>query len=524
MAQYQHYIPQFLLRNFSHPYKPPKGRGPKKKGKSHRERGPYRGDKVLNVVDLTSDEPQLLEPLVSRWFGQEDMYKDVADTIKSKKDVEQKLSQLECHTAEILQKVKKAQENGEAGIWLTRVEQTKLRKFLFIMKYRGPGFYQKYFSKDPETYESEDKHLLRAYMADSGMAQPRDVWLHNLHAILDLDMDAQGKWATTLRKLMFPADAEMFVYHVHGSYMAFCTPAEKQDEFILTDQCYNVFEGPNNETFCAKTGEFRGNTYLCYHEFGPVSPRLIIVLRSFTLPEALEDMNPKIRKARKIWQEGAAAQFPDPGSVKSILSDLPVAKATNSYTRVVNGRLELAPGASETRRSDDRFCFRFWPISAQHVDTINSVFLDNLLQCKSVVYGSTPPFKRTLEAYMTTSAHGFKKVGIGEHGARISRRACLEKLSTVLRMLGSESVPVWSSKEAEQSKPYTQSFDDMWLETTKAFIDDDGDEFISTSETTSFWQAYHTLGMNTQRVVTSFRLTLTINLFQAGPEPCLSKT
>jgi hypothetical protein len=105
--------------------------------------------------------------------------------------------------------------------------------------------------------------------------------------------------------------------------------------------------------------------------------------------------------------DAAATQFPN-RKVKSILADLPVAKATNTYTRVVNGRLELAPGESGTPRSKDRFCFRFWPISTKHVDTINSIFLDNLLRCNSIVFGSTPPFRRTLEAYMTTRAHGFK--------------------------------------------------------------------------------------------------------------------
>jgi len=509
MAQYQHYIPQFLLRNFSHPYQPPKEKGSKKRGKSRAEKGKHRGDKVLNVVDLTSDEPQLLESPVSRWFGQEDMYKDVADAIKRKTDVEQELSKLESWTAEILHKVKKAHENSEPGIWLTRVERNKLRKFLFIMKYRGPGFYEKYFSEDPQTYDSEDKHLLRAYMADNGMARPRDVWLHNLRTILDLDMDAEGKWITKLPELMFPSDAGMFIFHAQSSYMAFCTPAEEHDEFILTDQCYNVFEGPTNETFCAKTGEYLGNTYLCYHDFGPVSPRLIIVLRSGTLPEALEDMNPTIQRSRQIMLNAAATQFPNPENVRSILSDLPVAKATNSYTRVVNGRLELEPGESGTPRSNNKFCFRFWPISTKHVDTINSVFLDNLLRCKSVVFGSKPPFKRTLEAYMTTSAHGFKKVGIGEHGARVSRLACLEKLSAVLKMLGSESVPVWFDKDEEERELFVQSFDDVWLEMVKKLFED-GDESFSESETTPFWQAYYTLG--TQAKDNGFGLLLTTNL------------
>jgi len=509
MAQYQHYIPQFLLRNFSHPYKPPKENGSKKRGKSRAEKGKYRGDKVLNVVDLTSDEPQLLESLVARCFGQEDMYKDVADTIKSKKDVEQELSKLESQTAEILQKVKKAHENSDSGIWLTRVERNKLRKFLFIMKYRGPGFHEKYFSEDPQTYDLEDKHLLRAYMAENGMTRPRDVWLHNLHAILNLNMDAEGKWTTKLPELMFPVDAEMFIFHAQSFYMAFCTSAEKDDEFILTDKCYSIFEGPTNETFNAKTGEFLGNTYLPFHCFGPVSPRLIIVLRSFTIPEALEDMNLKTRKIRQKLLKAAAVSFPNPENVKSILSDLPVAKATNSYSRVVNGRLELAPGESGIPHSNDRFCFRFWPISTKHVDTINSIFLDNLLESKRVVFGSHSAFKRTLEAYMTSSAHGFKKVGVGEHRAPVSRLACLEKLSAVLKMLGSKSVPVWLEKGEEDGKLLIQSFDDMWLEMMKKIFED-VDEPFQGFETTSFWQAYHILGTDAKH--NSFRLVLTTNL------------
>ncbi len=116
MTQYQHYIPQFLLRNFSHPYKPLKGKESKKRGKSRCGKGKHRGDKVLNVVDLDSDKLQLLESPVYRRFGQEDIYNNVVDAIKSKKEVEQELSKLESWTAEILYKVKKAYENSDLGI------------------------------------------------------------------------------------------------------------------------------------------------------------------------------------------------------------------------------------------------------------------------------------------------------------------------------------------------------------------------------------------------------------------------
>lgn len=494
MAQYQHYIPQFLLRNFSHPYKPPDGYRVKRKNRRRVERGKHQGDKVLNVVDITSDKPQLIEAPVSRWFGQEEMYSDIFDTIKATKDVEQELSKLESQTAVILQKVKKAHENGHAGICLTRVERNKLRKFLFIMKYRGPTYFGKYVSEDaPQAYTSEDKHLLRDYMAKKGFLTPRDVWLHNLRAILHVDMDAEGKWRTRLPDLMFPADAEMFMFHEEHSYITFCTPTEMDDEFILTDQGYNLFEGPTHNTFCVKTGDYLGDTCLCFHEFAPVSPRLMIVLRSITLPEALEDKDSKVKKARQRVLYAAAALFPEPENVRSILEDLPVAKARNSYSRVVNDRLELAPGESGLPQSRHIFTFRFWPISTKHMNLINSIFLDNLLHCKSIVFGSMIPFRQTLEAYMTSQEHGFKKIGAGEYGAKTTRRACLEKLAVVLKKLGVENVPILCDEIREGNKSFIRSLDDEWLEVFKRMFEGAIESFDSSED--SFWQTYHLLGI-----------------------------
>lgn len=490
-VQYQHYIPQFILRNFSHPYKPPKGTEPRKQGRSRVVNGMRRGDKVLNIVDLTPDEPQIREAPVSRWFGQGNMYNDTADAIKSQKSVEEELSKLESRTAEILQKVKKAHEMGEPGISLNRSERNRLRKFLFVMKYRGPGFYEKYFSGEPNNYQWEDKNLLRPYMAEKGFKNPRDVWLHNLRAILDLDMDAEGRWIKQLPKVMFPPDATMFIYHVQSSYTAFCTPSEAEDEFILTDQCYNVFEGPIHESTAVATGEDVGSTYVCFHEFGPISPRLIIVLRSFVLPEVLEDANPKIRDERAMFLEQAAVQFPNPESVKSILADLPVAKAMNSYLTVINGQLELAPGETGKPRNSDKFSFRFWPIERKHVDIINSIFLDNILTCKSVVFHTVPSFTRTLEAYMTTTSYGFKQTGIGERHARSSRRRCLEKLAVVLKTLGSNMVPTWHDDKEARQRTYTQSIDDVWLEMTKNMLKRGHKIQPSAS---NFWETYHILG------------------------------
>lgn len=140
-VQYQHYIPQFLLRKFPHSFK--SATVSKKKGKP--KKGMFKSDKVLNILDLTSAEPRLAEEPVGRLFGQDNMYRGVSKTIKSRKDVEMELSTLESRVVEILQKVKKGHEVGEPGISFNRVERNRLRKFLFIMKYWDPQFYEKYY-------------------------------------------------------------------------------------------------------------------------------------------------------------------------------------------------------------------------------------------------------------------------------------------------------------------------------------------------------------------------------------------
>ena len=492
-TQYQHYIPQFILRNFSHPYWPPKNKGPRKNDGPRPKKGIMRGQKVLNIVDLASDEPQVREVPVSRWFGQENMYSNAENAIKSHKNIEVELSKLESRTAIILQKVSKAQASGELGLWLDRSERDLLRKFLFIMKYRGPGFFGKYFAGDPQSYQWDDKNLLRWYMEEHGFTDPRDVWLHNLQGILDLKMDAEGKWKMKLPEMIFPTDAQMFIHHVQSSYTAFCTPREADDEFILTDQCYNLMEGPICETNNAVTGEDLGAMYLTFHEFGPVSPKLIIVLRSFVLPEMVEDANPEIKTFRETILQTAAVQFPYPERVKSVLADLPVAKATNSYSRIVNGRLEPEPGMAEKPARSDKFCFRFWPIERRHVNIINSIFLDNILYCNSLAFCSTPSFTRTLEAYMTSNVHGFKRVGVGELHAKIGRRECLQKLSLLLRTLGSDITPCWHENEGARTPSATRSLDDTWIKMMSVLFKKVGGHSPD-HNSAAFFSTYNTLG------------------------------
>lgn len=459
-----------------------------------------RGEKVLNVVHLSSEEPSILEMPVARWYGLNDMYKDSDDAIKSRKDVEKELSKLEGQAAMILQKIKKAHVDGEAAVSLLRVERNLLRKFFFIMKYRGPGYFKKYCSARAEEYESEDKYSLMAYMADKGFKNPRDVWLRNLRAILEVDMDAVNNWIKLLPDLMFPEDAKMFILHAQASYMAFCTPAEGDDGFILTDNCYNIYEGPTDVEFCATSRTYTEGQYHNYHEFGLVTPKLMIVFRSCLLPETLTDSNPEIRRTRTMLQELTAMQTCNPESAKSILMDLPVAMATNSCTRVVNDRLELIPGQSGAPKARDKFSFKFWKVSTRHVDLINSVFLDNIDDCQSVVFDSKKSFRRSLESYLTSTGEGLNNMERRDRSTSASRQRCLEKLATVLKSLGSDVCPAQAGQFAEEPAVVVQSPDEIWLKMMFKLFEADADSSL-VSRNPTFWKAYCTLGKYAKLII-----------------------
>lgn len=70
--------------------------------------------------------------------------------------------------------------------------------------------------------------------------------------------------------------------------------ASTDAEFVLTENCYIIYEGPS--TFCTDptTGEIKDGVRTSYHEFSPISPRLMIILRRVLLPSSEEDANESV--------------------------------------------------------------------------------------------------------------------------------------------------------------------------------------------------------------------------------------
>ena len=309
------------------------------------------------------------------------------------------------------------------------------------MKYRGPRFRRHFGHQLPDEYSEDDAERLRAYMREKGYKRPVDVWFDNIKVLVDLKMDPEMRWANELMERMYPTDALWAISNMQHMYLSICTPSNQEDEFLLTENAHSIHEGPNSP-----------RAYTEFHVFAVISPKLIMVLRSFLLPIPEEDQNPNIRGWRQELYALNAAQHVDPSRANSCLQDLPVRKARNSYSEVVNGRVIWTDGRDRKLRPDDKFCFEFFPITTTHVNKINSIMLEESYSISTIAFKSKSSARKALEFHLTTP------IVRNEFGKKIfetlddARLVCFKKLEQVAKQLGSDIAAKFLALEEENSE------------------------------------------------------------------------
>ena len=448
-TEFQHFIPQFLLKNYAYRFTCPKSKKQgSKKCKCRHEKGKYPGDLVVNCVNLSKMPFQIEVHSVKRIFGAPAMYHNPtsAESHEARR-IETMFGKMESQASTVFRRIVKFYEAGDSAIKLTRLERNLVRKFLFLLKYRGSTFHQRFYHDGPEDYHSNDRERLLEYMRNQNFSSPRDVWFHNLEVIMNLKMDPQCKWIEELPKTMFPDDAMWFIAHAQIFYMAICATSVEKEEFILTDNAYNVFEGPNNVVQDSTTGEITGSTHASYHEFAPISPRLMVVLRSRNLPIPEEDVDPKICRARQDLNWASYGQ-PFGTESRSVLEDLPIQVARNSYSEIVNGRVYAVEGYDGIYRSTDRLTFAYHHIESHHVQEINNILLENVRQTGVLAFRTQQIFLKTVESYVCGPCEHYKIVAGGPDDAEYK---LLRGLEALIRTLGSRKLLVWRRLPAQQS-------------------------------------------------------------------------
>ena len=400
---YQHFVPQFILRKFSDFARPTAHTDPIITGTQLK-----RAKAAAKVNQLTlrhDDQPATIQVVkANKTFGQQDMYRDIDPDVVDANAIEQKLSKLEQQASKVISCIEADISAGSQSIQISRKDKDILRRFLFIMLYRNQNIHSR-FSKTTEEYNAVDRRKMLNYMRNSNFATPKAVWLASISAFLDISLGFDSnRWEEELKKQAYPGDAEWMIHQLNNFYLSFCVPTDPEDEFILTENSYGVYEGPNS---------FNG--WHEWHTFAPISPRLIFVMRSQwldQLPSHLkldQKLYDNLEAERKSLYETLLASYEDPVEAQSWLQDLPVNRPETSYPAlrfVADKGTQCDSGLS----NNDAFTFKFSRVDSAHVQRINSIFLEEAINTQGFIFKSNTGLRRALEAYLLVEKVGFKVV------------------------------------------------------------------------------------------------------------------
>ncbi|QPC72021.1 hypothetical protein HYE68_002773 [Fusarium pseudograminearum] len=160
--QYQHFIPQFILRNFDYPFVCPIAPHNGRKCKKHQhDKGKYPGDRVVNCLQLLPEGFKFEEQSIKRVCGLDDMYTDKSPMAESPRELEVKFSKLEAAASPIIRKIIASHQRGDEHVKTTRTQQTILRKFVYLLKQRSSGLFKTYNYQSINDYKGKDKDLLK---------------------------------------------------------------------------------------------------------------------------------------------------------------------------------------------------------------------------------------------------------------------------------------------------------------------------------------------------------------------------
>lgn len=187
-----------------------------------------------------------------------------------------------------------------------------------------------HYKKSAEDYGENDRGAIVAYMRAKVFAKPQDVWFSSIRAFLDIDLSKEPlerKEEIERRAYMF--DAQWVFKNMQGFFLALCTVQDDADGLVLTENAYSVFQGP-----------IECGIWTDYQVIAPVTPKIMIVMRSAILPGS-SGQDEKDRKV--LLLEASISRYSSPGTVTLFLEDLPIVAARNSYSHMANGELVHLP-------------------------------------------------------------------------------------------------------------------------------------------------------------------------------------
>eukprot|EP00835_Amoeboradix_gromovi_P002282 NODE_126_length_18761_cov_0.476262.p2 type:complete len:557 gc:universal NODE_126_length_18761_cov_0.476262:4219-5889(+) len=305
--QNYHFIPRFVLRDFTFD-KPNK----------------------IKVFDLITQKVK--DQQIANVFRMSNMYADTR--MEEVILVENSLSNLESRVALLVSIIK-----GSSLFQLNRTELHDLKTFLFIQAFRKPSRRKQYLENE---FDPPTALLMSQFMVKKKFKMPSDVWLDSIKIILESHFDdVVGNMD------MFPFIRHEFE-NVKRCYVCIWE-APHDAEFVMIDQAYGIYEGVFPQVI--------------YHQFYPISPKLMIVLVHPSLKE--------MPSANQLYaSHGMSSRF------EGVSHDPPIVACRNPIDN----------GATESD-SNDLFTYQKVQISATDVEMVNGIMLD---ECKAYLSFVSP--------------------------------------------------------------------------------------------------------------------------------------
>ncbi|KAG2108945.1 uncharacterized protein F5147DRAFT_693427 [Suillus discolor] len=385
-AQYQHFIPRFILRRFQV--------GPVK-SKTERQKEFRRtgvDPEYVHYYDIATGSLDIRP--IGKVYGVPNIYQDVRNTYDINK-VEEKLADLERDAASIITDLHKALPQGT--FTLKRRSLEFLRKFLFIMHYRNASYSGTYFQADhPDNASS--RQWIESFMKAKSIHSAVGVWLHFLEYYLDsshsdimqdaakvVEKYGEERLQNMLTESHIPPDLEHFpayTYHTHANnYFFSIWEAAEGEEFILTQEAFGLWEGLAD-----------GQPDL--HRIFIVSPRIALILCNTVL-------RPEMTAIAFLMGVSLRSSLlnVDPAPPTPIYASGPIARADRKSAT------SLARYRSSQTAANDSFVFKIAKLSRRQTSELNSVLLVNVKPTGSLTFLSRGSMLRTARAFRSFPAN-----------------------------------------------------------------------------------------------------------------------
>ncbi|PCD23181.1 hypothetical protein AU210_014704 [Fusarium oxysporum f. sp. radicis-cucumerinum] len=256
-AQYHHYIPRFILKQFAHTNIETKG---------------GRSDGLLHVFDLPSRQFRLGE--VGKTCGAQNLYYNVDDNDPMR--IEHLFSKLESKTSSIFAKIRTAVTEGLEHIDILEKDIHILFKFINLSLRRS----KQYRDELNNPYRENDfmfQHLFETSRKSGRSGEPGQFWLEHLLYLLKTDHEDLLTDAARTDN-MGPEDTYK---HFIDSYALQIWKAADGYEFFLNERLVD-FEGDTQSFLGAEVKETRTQliwmtTEDMIHLILPISPEVAVI-------------------------------------------------------------------------------------------------------------------------------------------------------------------------------------------------------------------------------------------------------